>query len=1022
MQTFSFPVSDTAEICKKVKELREEGDVYFEVCLQTMRPPRGKRGDAKSKTVLPGIWFDIDVAGPGHASQENYPQSKDDAFAFAIELVPTMIIDTGGGYHLYWLFDSPWVFLDELDRQKGEKAVMYAQQMIREAGIKRGWKFDNTSDLARLMRVPGTYNRKADQMREVRIIHYNPGLLYCPDDFVQPSVEAEAGGYPVLPERPSTREVEYLPSDAEAIIEKCGYMRHCVEDAVSLTEPEWFFFLAILVRCFNGDQLCHQYSEPYPNYSKKETDEKISHVRNMQPATCETIHRDANGQKYCSVCPFYLIIKSPICLGSTDRRDQLDFKAGMLLQRSQVDHGVPFLEENRKLLQELMMDRPQTYMRVRQTLAKLNINVTMLESHIRSQVEQDSPYYSEDSRTYLIKCNGSVFQRKLLANFVATIPEEITQNDGQSNKIHYRIKARNDRGHEFPDIFVASDIFPTMSWVAQNYGADAIIAAGQGVHDHLRAAILFFSREKQKRTVYSHTGWRKIDGQWHYLSANGALGAKGMRNDVEVDLEDSLAGYCLQIQGDNPNPEPVKASLGIFEVVPPDIAIPILAAIYRAPLVEILPADFSLFLVGKTGTFKSVLTGLLLAHFGPGFHGKNLTTGWVSTGNALEKMAFLAKDAIFVIDDFQLGTSQQEANKINQTADRILRGQGNQSGRARMNADSSLKRAYASRSLVVSSGEDLPRGTSLRARMYVVEIKPESVNRDRLTELQDAAAKGKLVEAMSEYIRWLAPKIDDMKETSKDRIIEIRKEVGEKMVTHARAPEMVANLLYGLETFLDFTIQAGVYSEQDAKDLRSKAVQVLIASNQGMTEIQEADDPVKRFGDLLLSAFTTGEAHLEAIQSGQPQEYSRWGWKEMNGPSGQEIKASGKLIGWVCGPDLYLDPEAAFSVVQTIANKQNSPLNITQIILRKRLHSEGVLVKERSSGKLTKRVKIGGLSRKVLHLLTEKMFGEDSGSDTSDNDIPSSTNGGLADGFFPFFTNPKNEPDLVNPFETDNLF
>jgi hypothetical protein len=72
IKTHSFQPFDIDGIVKKIPELRDHADVYFETCLQSEPPAPGKRGDAKSKTVMPSVWIDIDVAGPGHVSSE-YP-------------------------------------------------------------------------------------------------------------------------------------------------------------------------------------------------------------------------------------------------------------------------------------------------------------------------------------------------------------------------------------------------------------------------------------------------------------------------------------------------------------------------------------------------------------------------------------------------------------------------------------------------------------------------------------------------------------------------------------------------------------------------------------------------------------------------------------------------------------------------------------------------------------------------------------------------------------------------------------
>src|SRR5664279_4616679 len=89
----------------------------------------------------------------------------------------------------------------------------------------------------------------------------------------------------------------------------------------------------------------------------------------------------------------------------------------------------------------------------------------------------------------------------------------------------------------------------------------------------------------------------------------------------------------------------VRASLKLAELAPPLISFPLLAATYRAVLGD---ADFALHLAGETGAFKSELAALHQQHFGAGMDRLHLPGNWLSTGNALEMMAFHAKDTLFV--------------------------------------------------------------------------------------------------------------------------------------------------------------------------------------------------------------------------------------------------------------------------------------------------------------------------------------------------------------------------------------
>ncbi|MFA4902818.1 MAG: hypothetical protein WC600_08735 [Desulfobaccales bacterium] len=294
-------------------------------------------------------------------------------------------------------------------------------------------------------------------------------------------------------------------------------------------------------------------------------------------------------------------------------------------------------------------------------------------------------------------------------------------------------------------------------------GTQAIVNAGQTIKDHLRAAIQLLSGEVAREMIYGHVGWKQIDGEMIYLHGGGGIGKNGSIPNLAVSLgQGRMTEYIL------PDPptgdqlrDAIRASLQFLDLAPPRITFPLLAGIYRAPVGEIMPVDFSIFIAGFTGTQKSDLSAQAQAHYGSGFHGKNLPGNWTGTANALEKQAFIAKDAIITIDDFiPMGT---EIQAMHAKAERLLRGQGNLTGRSRMKADGSLRQEYFPRGLILTSGEDIPQGHSLRGRMMILEISPGMVNLDKLTQVQRAAADGLLASAMSAYLKWLIRDFDQIK-------------------------------------------------------------------------------------------------------------------------------------------------------------------------------------------------------------------------------------------------------------------
>ena len=97
--------------------IRLSNHMYYGVCLQQSVPEKGKRGSAETSVAMPGLWFDLDVVGPHH-KESRYPESNEIALDFVNNLPwkPTILVHSGNGYQLLFLFKKPWVFSNNEDR------------------------------------------------------------------------------------------------------------------------------------------------------------------------------------------------------------------------------------------------------------------------------------------------------------------------------------------------------------------------------------------------------------------------------------------------------------------------------------------------------------------------------------------------------------------------------------------------------------------------------------------------------------------------------------------------------------------------------------------------------------------------------------------------------------------------------------------------------------------------------------------------------------------------------------------
>src|SRR5207244_1102173 len=109
--------------------------------------------------------------------------------------------------------------------------------------------------------------------------------------------------------------------------------------------------------------------------------------------------------------------------------------------------------------------------------------------------------------------------------------------------------------------------------------------------------------------------------------------------------------------------------------------------------------------------------------------------------------------------------TQLDIQRLHAKADRVLRGQGNNSGRQRLGRDAAPKAETAPRGLILGTGEDVPRGHSLRARLMVLEFEDGTVDELRLTKAQDDAADGLYAKAMAGFVSWLAARYERVRDS-----------------------------------------------------------------------------------------------------------------------------------------------------------------------------------------------------------------------------------------------------------------
>jgi hypothetical protein len=270
---------------------------------------------ATAASVVPGILFDVDIAGAGHAAS-NYPATEEEALTLVQQSRlpnPTTVIRSGGGLYLHYLFPKPFVVQNDVDRVRIAALLKGAFQVLNQTFDKAGRKLDNVSDLARITRPLGAINHKYGSEVQVTILSAD-GPRQSVDEW-----EALVGSADKASDYSAS---EQHPTDDEegkgsfALVERhCAFIRQMLETPEEVSEPEWLAAASIASKCEDGEERFHNLSKrDQHRYSEGEAAGKLRHAKLLRPRTCRSVESDL-GFADCQTCPFKASnFKSPYAL------------------------------------------------------------------------------------------------------------------------------------------------------------------------------------------------------------------------------------------------------------------------------------------------------------------------------------------------------------------------------------------------------------------------------------------------------------------------------------------------------------------------------------------------------------------------------------------------------------------------------------------------------------------------------------------------------------------------------------
>ena len=162
--TYPFKVTDAdqrEQMARSAIALSDNGlTVYFGVNLLDDKPPSNKRGTNATVSIQVATICDIDIVGGNHeqSGKKIYAPDFDTAKSF-LPFATSLVVNSGYGLHAYCIYENPIVIADT-NRVEAQRRNVGFIKVIRSRAGDYGKTADGVGDLARVLRVPGTFNYK----------------------------------------------------------------------------------------------------------------------------------------------------------------------------------------------------------------------------------------------------------------------------------------------------------------------------------------------------------------------------------------------------------------------------------------------------------------------------------------------------------------------------------------------------------------------------------------------------------------------------------------------------------------------------------------------------------------------------------------------------------------------------------------------------------------------------------------------------------------------------------------------
>ena len=291
-------------------------------------------------------------------------------------------------------------------------------------------------------------------------------------------------------------------------------------------------------------------------------------------------------------------------------------------------------------------------------------------------------------------------------------------------------------------------------------------------------------------------------------------------------------------------------------------------------------------------------------------------------------------DILTCVDDSHPSTKEDVTN-MNLIAEKLVRGYGDRAQRNRLTSEITMRKTRPPQGNVIMTAEFVPNiGESSLARLFCVEIKPDSIDLDVLGEIQERTRGGMLQRCMYTFLVWLRDKylLTEEKEVAfitgmKVRYAETRAEwrsrlTTEKIVFHDRLPDTLTCLSIGFRMLTLFLKERNMITGEQRAEMLAEFESILLDLARKQSAAVVADKPTHVF---LRNLFAMTEGGMVTIMERE------------------KPKIGNSVVGYEDDAYYYFLLDKCVGEVKRFCENSNQSFTLSSKALAKQLREEGIL-------------------------------------------------------------------------------